>query len=151
MLSAPGSPGPVGAGARLVVGLLLLYLAFFWNDVSWRDPVAGLVVLPAIVTGLLALRARRSPEPLVAVGPVGHALNCAAILALMLNPATLTTALIFYGGSILVAVGRRAGHCEVTAIPNVVLGRRDEVGCPLFWPVDAIEAAARRRTQRTAA
>lgn len=152
MLSRHGRLGLVGAVARVAVGLLLIYLAFFWNDPSWRDPVAGLIVMPAVVTGLLALRARRSPEPLVATGPLGHLLNAAVILALVLNPATVGTAFIFYGASMLVAVARHAGGCEVTAISNALHGRCDQVGCPLFWPVDAIEGAARRGTeQRTVA
>jgi hypothetical protein len=156
VLSPPSSPrctpGPAGLVARVSVGLVLIYLAFFWNDPSWRDPVAGLVVVPAIVTGLLAIRARSSPEPLVATGPVGHLANTAVILAFVLNPATVGTAFLFYGASMLVAAVRRAGDCEVTAISNAVLGRDDQVGCPLFWPVDALEAATRRtRRQRTAA
>ena len=144
--------GPAGLVARVSVGLLLIYLAFFWNDPSWRDPVAGLVGVPAIVTGVLAIRARRSPEPLIATGPVGHLANTVVILAFVLNPATVGTAFIFYGASMLVAALRRAGGCEVTAISNAVLGREDQVGCPLFWPVDALEDSVRRgRRQKTAA
>ena len=143
--------GPVGIGARVAVGVLLLYLAFFWNDASWVDPVAGLVVFPAIVTGLLALRAMWSPEPLVATGPVGHLANCVVILALVLNPVTAAPAFIFYGASMLVAATRRAGHCEVSAISNLILGRKDEVGCPLFWPLDTLEDTARRGRREKAA
>jgi hypothetical protein len=143
--------GPVGTVARVLVGVLLIYLAFFWNDASRVDPVAGLVVFPAIVTGLLALRARRSPEPLVATGPVGHLVNCAVILALVLNPVTAGAAMIFYGASMLVAAVRRVGRCEVSVISNAVLGRRDEVGCPLFWPLDTLESAIRRGRRGAAA
>jgi hypothetical protein len=145
--SARSRIGPLGVIARLAVGVLLIYLAFFWNDASWRDPLAGLILLPAISVGLLALRARRSPQPLSATGPLGHAANCAVILALTLNPATVGAAFIFYGASILLAATRRAGGCEVTAIANAVLGRDDQVGCPLFWPVDTIEAAVRKQAQ----
>jgi hypothetical protein len=147
-----GTLGPAGFAARVGVGLLLIYLAFFWRDPSWRDPAAGLVVVPAVVTSLLAIRARRSPEPLIATGPVGHLANTVVILAFMLNPATAGTAFIFYGASMLVAAVRRAGGCEVSAISNTILGRDDQVGCPLFWPLDALEGAARRRSrQETAA
>lgn len=143
--------GPVGVAARVAVGVLLIYLAFFWNDASWVDPLAGLVVLPAIVTGLLSLHARRAPEPLVATGPMGHLVNCVVILALVLNPVTAGAAFIFYGASMLVAATRRAGHCEVSAVSNVILGRRDEVGCPLFWPLDTLEGAVRRGRRGKAA
>ena len=146
--SASANIGPAGVTARVAVGLLLIYLALFWNDASWRDPVAGLIVLPAIVTGILAIRARRSPEPLAATGPLGHAVNCAVILALTLNPVTVGAALIFYGASMLLAAAGRAGGCEVSAISNAVLDRRDQIGCPLFWPVDAIESIVRHRPQK---
>jgi hypothetical protein len=151
LISARCRLGPAGLVARVSVGLLLIYLAFFWNDPSWRDPVAGLVLVPAIVTGLLALRARRSPEPLMATGPLGHLANAVVILAFVLNPATVGTAFIFYGASMLVAAVRRAGGCELTAISNALLGRDDQVGCPLFWPVDALEGAARRGRRRETA
>jgi hypothetical protein len=144
--------GPAGLVARVSVGLLLIYLAFFWNDPSWRDPVAGLVVVPALVAAVLAIRARRWPEPLMATGPVAHLANAAVILAFVLNPDTVGAAFIFYGASMLVAAARRAGGCELTAISNAVLGRHDQVGCPLFWPLDALEDSTRRaRGRRMAA
>ena len=147
LISSRCSVGPAGVFARAAVGLMLIYLVFFWHDASWLEPVAGLILMPAVVTALLALRARRSPEPLFATGPLGHALNCVVILALVLNPGTAGAAMIFYGASMLVAAVRRAGGCEVTVVSNVLLGRDDQIGCPVFWPVDAIEFAARRRLQ----
>jgi hypothetical protein len=39
---------------------------------------------------------------------------------------------------ILAALRGRAG-CEVTAISNWVLRRDDQVGCPVFTPIDSIE------------
>jgi hypothetical protein len=67
------------------VGLLLIYLAF-WKDPSWATRVAGPVVVPALTGEVLAIRARRSPEPLIATGPVAHVANAAVILAFVLNP-----------------------------------------------------------------
>jgi hypothetical protein len=37
-----------------------------------------------------------------------------------------------------------AGGCEVTAIANALLRRDDQVGCPLFAPVDLVEQRAQR-------
>lgn len=136
--------GPAGVFARAAVGLTLIYLAFFWNDPGWADPLFAFVVIPAAVTGLLALRARRTQRPLRATGPVGHAANAAVFVPLFAHPATVGTALLFYGGSMLVAAAHRSGGCEVTAIPNALLDRDDQVGCVLFAPVDLAEARLRR-------
>ena len=149
--------GPAGLVARLGVGPLFIYLALFWDGVSWGGALLGLVGLPAIVVAVVALRARRWPEPLSATGPFGHALNLAVIAALFSWHATAGAAFLFYGSSMLVAAVRRAGDCEVTAISNALLDRDDQVGCPLFFPVDALERRAHegarggRDPKRTAA
>jgi membrane-associated phospholipid phosphatase len=132
--------GPIGVFARIVVGLTFIYLALFWNDPSLADPLFGLVVMPHVVTGLLALRARHVKHPLRATGPLGHAANAAVFVPLFAHPATVGGALLFYGGSMLVAAARRSGGCEVTAISNAVLERDDQVGCVLFAPIDFAEA-----------
>jgi hypothetical protein len=139
-----GEIGPLGVLARVGVGLAFVYLALFWNDPGWADPVAGFVAMPAAVVGLAALRARRTRRPLRATGPLGHALNVAVFAPLFAHPATVGSALLFYGGSMLVAAARRSGGCEVTAISNAVLDRDDQVGCVLFAPVDLAEARIRR-------
>jgi hypothetical protein len=136
--------GPVGAFGRLSVGLALVWLALFWNDPGWADPLFGLVLMPAAVTVLLALRARRTVRALRATGPLGHVANAAVFVPLFAHPATVGSALLFYGGSMFVAAARRSGGCEVTAIANAVLGRDDQVGCVLFAPVDLAEARLRR-------
>jgi hypothetical protein len=136
--------GPAGVVARAAVGFAFAYLAFFWNDPGWADPLFGFVVIPAAVTALLALRARRTQRPLLATGPLGHLANAALFVPLFAHPATVGTALLFYGGSMLIAAARRTGGCEVTAISNALLGRDDQVGCVLFAPVDLAEARFRR-------
>jgi hypothetical protein len=136
--------GPAGVCARVAVGLTLIYLAFFWRDPSWVDPLVGLVVMPYAVTGLLALRARHEQRPLRATGPLGHVANAAVFVPLFAHPATAGAAFLFYGGSMLVAAARRAGGCEVTALANAHLNRDDQVGCVLFAPVDLAEARLRR-------
>jgi hypothetical protein len=132
--------GPIGVFGRIAVGLTFIYLALFWNDPSLADPLFGLVVIPHVVTGLLALRARRVRRPLRAIGPLGHAANAAVCVPLFAHPATVGSALLFYGASMLVAAARRSRGCEVTAISNAALGRDDQVGCMLFAPVDLAEA-----------
>jgi hypothetical protein len=136
--------GPIGVCARLITGLGLIYLALVWNDGSWIDALFGVVAMPAAVTGLLALRARRAPGPLRATGTLGHLANCAVFVPLFLHPATSASAMLSYGGSLLVAAAQRSGGCEVTAIPNAVLDRDDQVGCMVFAPIDLAESRVRR-------
>jgi hypothetical protein len=135
--------GPTGVIARIAVGVTLILLALFWNDPSWADPFVGLVVIPHVVTAALALRARHVQRPLRATGPPGHMANAAVFVPLFAHPATVGAALLFYGGSMLVAAARRSGGCELTAISNLALDRDDQVGCVLFAPLDL--AGARRR------
>jgi hypothetical protein len=143
--------GPAGTAARVAVGLALLYIAgaadgLPW-DVSWYDPVLGLVALPAITVVLGLIARRRDARPVRFTGPLGHLLNCAVIVALIVNPYTGGGATLFYAATIFVASWRGQPGCESTVISNVVLRRDDQVGCPLFFPVDAAEA--KHRTGRT--
>ncbi len=145
--------GPIGRVARLGVGLALISLALFWRDPDWTDAVLGLIVAPAVVLGAMAWRAHRYPVPLRAVGPLGHAINLAIGIPLLVLPATAGAAFLFYGASMLLAAARGFGGCEVTAVSNAVLGRDDQVGCALFAPVDLAEQATaeRRRAGSTVA
>jgi hypothetical protein len=136
--------GPIGAVARLAIGVTFILLALFWNDPSLADPLVGLVVMPHVVTGVLALRARYRQRPLRATGPLGHIANAAVCVPLFAHPATVGSALLFYGASMLVAAARRSGGCELTAISNAVLARDDQVGCVLFAPIDLAESRSRR-------
>ena len=135
--------GPAGVFARVAAGVTLILLALFWRDPSWPDAIVGLLVFPHAVTALLALRARFAPRPLHATGPLGHLANAAIFVPLFAHPTTAGAAFVFYGSSMLIAAARRSGGCEVTAISNAVLDRRDEIGCLLFAPVDLAEARLR--------
>ncbi len=141
--------GPLGTTLRVVVGLGLLYLAggadgLSW-EVDWYDPLIGLVALPAISLAL-GLGARRyAHEPVRFDGPLGTAVNFAVIVALVANPYTGTGAPLFYGATLLVAAWRGLPGCEATVLPNLVLGRDDQIGCPTFSPLDEAEARLRRR------
>jgi hypothetical protein len=93
---------------------------------------------------------RRRPAPLRVTGPVGHLVSLLAFLALYLTwwyaPAVdelSDAALLFYGASMLVAAARGYAGCEVLALSNWLLGRNDQIGCAVFWPVDTLEARVR--------
>ncbi len=133
--------GPVGAAARALVGAALLTVALLVRDPAWPDVALGLVAMPAIVLAVLAVRARGRPQDLRATGPMAHVINILVAVALLAQPATAGGALLFYGTTMLFAAVRRQGGCEVTVIANAVLRRDDQVGCPVFGPVDAFEAS----------
>ena len=148
--------GPVGTALRVVTGLGLLFLAVGaggpsdWG-VEWYDPVIGFVALPA-TTVLLGLAARRfAGRPVHFTGPLGVATNVIVIVALVSDPYTGGGATLFYGAMLLLAAWRGQAGCEVTVLPNLVLGRDDQIGCPTFSPIDAAEAHRRRRHVTAAA
>lgn len=133
------------------MGVAFVGLALFWDEMGWQQVLLGLVTLPAIVVGLVAVRARWAPRPLRATGPLGHVLNTAVFLPLFLIPATVGAALLFYGASMIVAALRRSGGCEATALSNALLRRDDQVGCVLFAPVDLAEQRVRRTSSSAVA
>jgi hypothetical protein len=142
--------GPLGTTARVLVGGL------FVGSVAWGHldrgfhPSAwllGLVGFPALVVAGQWLRARRNPTPLQATGPVAHAANVAAFVALYLLEPTSDAALLFYGASMWLAAARGYAGCEVLAVSNWLLRRDDQIGCAVFWPIDQLE---QHRTARRA-
>jgi hypothetical protein len=140
--------GPMGTAVRVAGGLGLLYLAggaggLSWN-VQWYEPVIGLAVLPAIMLAVGLLARRRKTGPLRLTGPMWACLNCAVIVALVANPYTSGGALLFYGATMLIAAWRGQAGCEIAVIPNVLLQRDDQIGCPTLSLIDEAEARLRR-------
>ena len=70
---------------------------------------------------------------------MAHALNLAVFLVLYLLEPTSDAALLFYGASMLLAAVRGYAGCEVLAVSNWLLGRDDQIGCAVFWPIDQRE------------
>jgi hypothetical protein len=139
--------GATGTAVRVVGGLGLLYLAgangLSW-DVQWYEPVIGLAVLPAIMLAVGLVARRQKTGPLRLTGPLWICLNCVLIVALVANPYTGGGALLFYGATMLVAAWRGQPGCEITVIPNVILRRDDQIGCPTLSLIDDAEARLRR-------
>jgi hypothetical protein len=136
--------GPVGTTSRALVGLALLYLAGGAGGLSWTmgwwDPLVGLVGLPAISVGL-GLAARRYAEGQVRLtGPLAICINCLVIVVLVASPYTGPGALLFYGVTLLIGAWRGEPGCEATVPSNLILRRDDQIGCPIFAPVDAWES-----------
>lgn len=142
--------GPVGTAARILTALALFFIAGGATFSSWAidldEVLIGLVALPAVVVALGLVAQRFAPGPIRLTGPLGIALNLVVIVALIANDATGPEgALIFYGATMLIAAFRGQPGCEATAVSNLVLGRDDQIGCPMFEPIDELEAHLRRR------
>ena len=147
------SIGPIGTATRLAVGLFALYLAFvdgppfadeFEWGLRWYDAVLGVLVLPALSIGFGLVARRRAPQGVRFTGEAGMVLNCLVIVILLANPYSAGGALLFYGAMMLIAAARGQAGCEGTVLSNWILHRDDQVGCPVFSPVDAAERRIRR-------
>jgi hypothetical protein len=141
--------GWIGASSRAAAGLVLVYLAvlggdFPWN-LDWRDVALGLALFPGVMLAVGITAGRFAAGPLRYTGPVAIALNCGVIVLLLVNPYTGGGAALFYGVSLLVGAWRRQPDCEATILSNWLLRRDDQVGCPIFTPIDLAEERLRRR------
>ncbi len=132
--------GRLGTATRIALGSVLLAVPFVVGDApGWLDAALGLLALPAAVLSFLWLRARRKPQRLAATGFGGYTINFGIGAVLLAVPLTREAAFFFYGASMLLAAARGYAGCELFAIPNWLLRREDEIGCPVFGPVDAVE------------
>jgi hypothetical protein len=142
--------GPVGTAARVLTALALIFIAGGATFSAWgidlEEVLIGLVALPAVVVALGLVAQRYGLGPIRLTGPLGTALNLAVIVALIANDVTGPEgAVIFYAVTMLIAAFRGQPGCEATVVSNLVLGRDDQIGCPMFAPIDEVEARMRRR------
>lgn len=140
--------GTIGTASRALAGLGLVHLALAsglsWG-LAWHEAVLGLLAFPA-ATVAVGLAARRYADgPLRFTGQMGLALNTAVIVALYVNPYTADAAALFYGVTLLVAAWRALPGCEATVLSNWILRRDDQIGCPVFSPIDDAEARLHER------
>jgi hypothetical protein len=140
--------GPIGTTTRLLAAAGLLYLAFFdgtsWG-LEWYDAAVGLGALPAAVIAFGLLARRYASGPVRFTGSAGTTANCLVLVALAVDPYTASGAALFYGATLLIAAWRAQPGCEATVLSNLILGRDDQLGCPIFSPVDEAEARLKRR------
>jgi hypothetical protein len=66
-------------------------------------------------------------------------------IALAVNPYTAGGAALFYGATLIIAAWRAQPGCEATVLSNSILGRDDQLGCPVFSPIDEAEARLNAR------
>ena len=128
--------GTIGTIARAVIGLGLLALALTIRPLDWGDVALGLVGLPLATTLLLRLRGPDA-APLRWNTPLGHLANTAiAVVIVLIND---QAAFLFYGAAMLLAAWQGYAGCELLAFANRFNGRGDEIGCPVFLPIDSVE------------
>ncbi len=132
--------GSWGTASRLVLGGLFIYWALR-QGVGWDDAIVGLVVFPAAVSLVLALRGPDA-RPL-RLGPGGHALNI-LIWTVAFNLALVPT-LVFGGVTQILAATRGYAGCELFAVSNWLRQRNDQIGCPVHSPIDALQAQVKGR------
>jgi hypothetical protein len=143
--------GPIGTTTRLLAAAGLLYLALFdgtsWG-LEWYDAAVGLGILPGAVIAFGLAARRYASGPVRFTGSAGTTANCLVIVALAVNPYTAGGAALFYGATLLVAAWRAQPGCEATILSNSILARDDQIGCPVFSPIDEAEARLARRAAR---
>jgi hypothetical protein len=143
--------GTFGTVARVLVGAALLVLAFADQPHEWawgvepHELVLGLGVFPVVMVGIGLLAGRYSDGPLHLTTSAGTTGNCVIIIALFAIPYTTGAAALFYGTSLIVGALQGLPDCEATALSNLILRRDDQIGCPVFTPIDAWESRLKRR------
>jgi hypothetical protein len=160
-LSSRRQIGPIGTAARVAGGATAVALPIALHGLTWREAAVALVALPlvaAIAAPLITSILRRiAPSTLEFRHGVCSAPGCSLIMVMILansGLAALTSAngtvtiWAWLGVSMLLAAARGYGGCEVLAIPNLISGRHDQIGCILYTPIDAIEERQRARRGR---
>jgi hypothetical protein len=149
--------GPIGTVSRIVGGLIAIVVPVLLTGFSLWDAALALVVLPLVATGAAALLTaayeRRAPQALTRRHAICSGPACwltAIMLAVALAVGALTPASgdvafwVWLGASMLVAAARGYGGCELLAAPNLITGRRDQIGCIIYTPIDRAEAKRTR-------
>jgi hypothetical protein len=130
---------------------------------TWLEAGVALVALPLIAAVaaplITAMYARFHPQALQARHAMGSPLGCTLIGVMVVANSALiaptsangnVTIWVWLGASMLLAAARGYGGCEVLAISNMITGRRDQVGCILYTPIDSAEAKRRTRKSKPA-
>jgi hypothetical protein len=147
--------GPWGTTSRAAAGIASLALALAVDhDHPWLGLpgagslgwglLGGLVILPSLLT--LAARLRgRSAAPVRANHGAACAVTATVVVLWQIFPVAIFT---FIGASLMLLVLRGDDGCEVLAIPNTLLHRRDYVMCLPFTPIDRWESDRRAHALR---
>ena len=151
--------GRVGTVTRVCIGLILAAAAVAVFGLSWWDVVGATLVMPALAVGFAAVtnhliagtdtasRARQpwSRSQIAAAATIVGATLAVGTALTFVSPIDGTAIYLFAGVSMILAAVLGFDGCEVLALPNLVLGRRDAIWCPLYSPIDRVERRVRRK------
>lgn len=153
--------GPLGTLARAVGGGAAVAVPVALDGLSVADAVIALIGLPLtawMAAPVIESSFRRwAPAALRTRHAICSGPGCALIAVLVIANAAMVaptsangtvTIWVWLGASMLVAAACGYGGCEVLAIPNLLTGRRDQIGCLLYTPIDRAEARHPRRPAR---
>ncbi|MPZ94726.1 MAG: hypothetical protein GEU96_07360 [Propionibacteriales bacterium] len=145
--------GPAGTAARAVIGIAITVVAVATMGVGWWDVAAALVALPAVAVaaalGINAVLGSTATKARARAAWSGTQIAVATVVILtvvvvgtaitFVTPVNGGSIFLYFGLSMLLASARGYDGCEVLALPNLVLRRRDAIWCPLYSPVDRSE------------
>lgn len=148
--------GPIGTVSRIVAGVAALAVPIAIEGAGWWDLASALIAFPLLSTAVAWLMTSADPratdEQATCHDGLCSARGC-ALFAVMIG-ATVALGVVtpvegdvafwgWLGASMLLATARGYGGCEALAFSNLLTGRRDQLGCMLFTPIDAAEARHR--------
>lgn len=141
--------GPLGTTARAIVGTCLVVAVWDLHGLRAWDVIGALTVMPAIaflavlgVNGAVGTDIkRRARRPWSGVQIAAACIVIVAVIGLgtaltFVTPLDGGSLLLFFGFSMLLAAALGYDGCEVLALPNLALGRREAIWCPLYSPLD---------------
>jgi hypothetical protein len=144
--------GPIGTVIRFVIGTFIVVLAIVDSPdrgAGWWDIGAAVIVLPLIAVGAGALVRTEFTRIRSRIILTLLAIAIVVILGTILTfvtPANRVAIFLFFGISMVVAAARGYDGCEILALPKLILGRRIDLWCPLYTPIDTAEERRRALT-----
>ena len=157
-ISSARQIGPLGTLARVIGGLAAIVVPVALAGFTVTEAVIALLGLPliALVAGVAIETGfrRLAPSALRSRHAVCSVPGCALIAVLIIANGAMVaptsangnvTIWVWLGASMLVAAARGYSGCEVLAIPNLLTGRHDQIGCLLYTPIDRAEARHHRQ------
>lgn len=145
--------GPIGTTARMLGGLFAIVVPVTVDGISWFEAGVALLALPLIAATTAPLITwsyrRLYPRALQMRHGICSLPACTLIAVMVIAndvlvaPTTANgnvTIWVWLGASMILAAVRGYGGCELLAPYNLISGRREQIGCLLYTPIDNIEA-----------
>lgn len=153
--------GAGGTAARAVLGAVLLGVGVL-DRPGWWEVGAAFVAFPALAVVSAAVVSRVaggafSPrrgglagtavswsgrDAAVSLG-IGAFVLLAGTALTFVSPVDAPALYLYFGGSMVLAAVVGYAGCEVLALPNLLLRRRDALWCLVYSPLDRAEAGGR--------